>query len=186
MTCIIVGASPECAAIAEHENAQAFVIAVDGGYDRLTECGIVPDLVIGDFDSLTGKLPVTVETLRFPQEKDESDTELAVQEAIRRGCKAFRIYGALGGRLDHTLANIALMISLSERGYDCRLIGEREWLTAVVSNSRFKLDCATGQTVSVFTADESAHGVTLTGFKYPLANAVLQRGTRGLSNEVTE
>jgi thiamine pyrophosphokinase len=177
--CVIVGASPECAVI----ERSSFVISADGGYDRCVAAGITPDLIIGDFDS-TEITDFSAETIRFPREKDASDTQLAVREAIRRGFGCFHIYGALGGRLDHTLANIALMAELTAQGYGCCLIGKSERLSAVC-NSRLVLESgAKSRSVSVFSADERAVGVTLTGFRYPLTDAVLVRGSHGLSNEV--
>ena len=83
------------------------VIAVDGGFASLADVGCAPDLAIGDFDSL-GYVPEGVEVLVFPPEKDASDMELALGEAVARGADAVEVYGALGGRLDHTLANLQL------------------------------------------------------------------------------
>jgi len=185
MTCVIVGASPECAKIEIHEGD--FVIAADGGYDHCVAAGITPDLVVGDLDSVGEcKIPDGVETLRYPREKDSSDMELAVQAALSRGYTSFIIYGALGGRLDHTLANIALLVSLSERGYSCRLEGENERVTAV-SNGKLHIESEANRmrSVSVFAVAERATGVSLTGFKYPLTDSILERGSRGLSNEFT-
>jgi len=140
------------------------------------------DLLIGDFDTLK-KIPDNVEAIRHPSEKNESDLELAVEEAIRRGFNCFYIYGCLGGRLDHSLASIAVLASISRRGMTGWLIGVNEVITAV-TDSKITLDSHESGFVSIFPAGETAKGVTLTGLKYPLCNAVLTCvNSLGLSNE---
>lgn len=107
------------------------VIAVDGGFASLAAVGCAPDLAIGDFDSL-GYVPEGVEVLAFPPEKDASDMELALGEAVARGADAVEVYGALGGRLDHTLANLQLLASFAERGLTVTAVGERERIAFLV------------------------------------------------------
>jgi thiamine pyrophosphokinase len=150
-----------------------YIIAADSDY-------LSPDLLIGDLDSVSS-IPEGVETIRFPQEKDASDLELACDEAIRRGFGCLYIYGALGGRLDHTLASIAVLVSVSRRGISAWLIGADEIITAV-TNGRITLS---GRgTVSIFPAGEKASGVTLSGLKYTMDNGTLTcDSSRGLSNE---
>ena len=114
--CIIVAAS-EFSGFVEGFTAE-YVIAADGGYESCIKIAKRhPDLLIGDFDSLgesvLADIPKSVEILTFPVEKDASDLEIAVEEAVKRGFECFYIYGALGKRLDHTLASIAVLVSLS-------------------------------------------------------------------------
>jgi len=142
------------------------------------------NLIVGDFDTLNAEeVPDGIETVRFPSEKNESDLELAVEQAVKRGFNTFYIYGALGGRLDHTLASIAVLTSIAKRGMTGWLIGENEIVTAV-TDGRITLNnrnCV----LSIFPAGESAEGVTLTGMKYPLDNAVISNdNSLGLSNVV--
>ena len=104
-TYALIGASDFNAAyFAERAARGAFdaVIAVDGGFASLEAAGCVPDLALGDFDSL-GFVPEGVPVKLFPAEKDASDMELALEEALTCGAGAVEVYGALGGRLDHTL-----------------------------------------------------------------------------------
>lgn len=101
------------------------VFAVDGGLAALASIGCVPDVALGDFDSLgyvPADLPETVEVLTFPAHKAESDMELALRLACERGFDEAIVYGALGGRLDHTLANLQLLAAFSERGLRVRAV----------------------------------------------------------------
>jgi thiamine pyrophosphokinase len=162
-----------------------FVIAADGGFLPLFFKGenLPYHLVVGDFDSIKHPVPQGIEVMKFPAEKDESDLELAVCEAIKREYNRFYIYGVLGGRLDHTLASIAVMTSVSRKGYECLLLGDNEIITAVTDGT-VTLNPVFGKTLSVFAVGEHASGVTLSGLKYPLDNANLDCFTsRGLSNE---
>lgn len=179
--CCIIGAM-EPKKITLPENA--LVIAADGGLAHLERRGIVPDLIVGDFDSL-GRTPEGCNVIRHPVEKDDTDMMLAVKTGLDRGCNRFLLYGGLGGRLDHTYANLQTLVYLS----DC---GSRGWLlgggvaASAVRNGR--LDFAEGRrgTVSVFCPNGEARGVDLTGLYYPLENAVLTSSfPLGVSNQFT-
>ena len=161
-----------------------FVIAADGGLAVLRRLNIRPDLIVGDFDSL-GEVPREAQVVRHPVMKDDTDLALAVEEASARGCTRFVLNGTLGGRLDHTLANIQLLRRIAESGGRGVLTGPNECLTAVSGGElRFRGD-AEG-TVSVFCLGDRAEGVTLEGLLYPLRDAELT-GDRalGVSNEFT-
>jgi len=179
MTCAIVGAGEFGGFLPEY--SADYIIAADGGYDRLAEFGIKPDLLVGDFDSIKvprRDIPNSVQTLAFPKEKDKTDIELAVDEAEKRGFKKFYIYGGLGGRVDHTLANIFLIAR-----YGAYLIGENAVITSV-KNGEIGFGADKKGVVSVFAFGGDAAGVTEKGLKYPLDNAVLKSGsTLGVSNE---
>ncbi len=114
---------------------------MDGGFTSLADVGCAPDLAIGDFDSL-GYVPEGVEVLVFPPEKDASDMELALGEAVARGADAVEVYGALGGRLDHTLANLQLLASFAEHGLTVTAMGERESVAFLVGPGELCLDAA--------------------------------------------
>ena len=91
------------------------IIAVDGGFAPLEAAGVVPDMAVGDFDSL-GYVPRAKRVSRYPEHKDQSDMELAMEKAVNFRHDTLFIYGGIGGRLDHTLANLQLFASFSERG----------------------------------------------------------------------
>lgn len=160
------------------------VIAVDGGFASLAAAGCVPDLALGDFDSL-GYVPEGVEVLVFPPEKDASDMELALGEAMVRGADAVEVYGALGGRLDHTLANLQLLASFAERGLTVTAVGERESVVFLVGPGELCLDAAGAGIVSVFSLTDVSMGVVEEGLKYGLDGVALTNRTSwGLSNEL--
>ncbi|MCL1867111.1 MAG: thiamine diphosphokinase [Oscillospiraceae bacterium] len=187
--CIIVGAG-EFSGFHPEFTAD-YVIAADAGYEQViinSEQLIMSkqptvDLVVGDFDSFLGEVPEGVEVLRFSAEKCESDLELAVLEAVRRGFDCLYIYGALGKRLDHTLGGIAVLAGVSRLGVTAWLIGENEIVTAV-TDGKITLTARESGVVSLFPAGGDAAGVTLRGLKYTLNDAVLNYDkTVGLSNE---
>ena len=178
--CTIVGAGSFAGFCPEFTSE--YIIAVDGGYDNLKRFNLSPNLLIGDFDSIEST-PDNIETIRFSSIKDESDLELAVAEAIRRGYVCFYIYGALGGRLDHTLASIAVLASASMQGFTGYLVGENERITAI-TNKKIAFSKSESGNISVFPVGKEAAGVSIGGLKYPLDNAVLScDSTLGLSNE---
>ena len=157
-------------------------IAADGGYAQMQAHGVEPDLVVGDFDSL-GYVPPHPHIVRHPVEKDDTDTALALSEGWSRGYRTFHIYGALGGRLDHTLANVQLLSGLAGQGGQGVLIGPGMTVTAV-HNGTLELEGEPGQTLSVFCWGEPAQGITLEGLKYLLHGATLTCDVpRGVSNE---
>ncbi|MEG1774722.1 MAG: thiamine diphosphokinase, partial [Oscillospiraceae bacterium] len=103
--CVIVCAG-ERGALEFSSRPDDFVICCDEGLNAAKEIGLRPDLLLGDFDSIQTPLPQDILTMRFPVEKDDTDSMLAVREGLRRGCTEFVLLFSLGGRLDHTLANI--------------------------------------------------------------------------------
>ncbi|MBO5199821.1 MAG: thiamine diphosphokinase [Clostridia bacterium] len=160
----------------------AFVIAADGGLNKLK--GVTPHLVVGDFDSL-GFLPEGDNILRLPVEKDVTDTACAIEQGEARGADTFLIYGGTGGRPDHTLANISLLIALSKRGKQGYLIGEG-YVTTAITDRAFGLPLKASGTVSVFSGCDKALGVFETGLKYSLDNYILTADNPlGVSNSFT-
>ncbi len=158
------------------------IIAADGGYDRLRQWGISPDLAVGDFDSL-GRTPEGVEVVRHPVMKDDTDMMLAVREGLARGCTRFLLYGGLGGRLDHTLANLHVLAFLAQRSCPAFLLGEDTAVTALCGGT-LTFGPEHAGVLSLFAWGGAARGVTLTGLLYPLENAVLTpEHPLGVSNE---
>ncbi|MEL7609404.1 MAG: thiamine diphosphokinase [Bacillota bacterium] len=160
------------------------VIAADGGYRHVVRLGLSADLVIGDFDSL-GRPPEgeTVET--FPKDKDDTDMMLAVKAGLRMGYSRFALYGGVGGRLDHTLANIQALAYLSKRGAEGVLVGGGMAVTAL-TDGELRFDKDKRGIVSIFCLGESAFGVTLEGLRYPLDEATLTNDMPlGVSNAFT-
>lgn len=164
------------------------VICADSGALRLVEAGIVPDLIVGDMDSLSDRDLSLYEArgcriVRHPQRKDETDTELALHEAFRMEPAEIWIWGALGYRVDHTLANISLLFQGKQRGVTIKLIDG--WGELFLIDRRTVLDGKPGQTVSLFPFAGPATGITLTGFEFPLRNAAMEIGRPyGVSNRL--
>lgn len=160
------------------------VIAADGGYAHVKAAGFTPDITVGDFDSL-GYVPSDCEILQFPAEKDASDLALALDCAAQRQADRMVVFGALGGRLDHTLAALAEMACVSEAGIRVFAIGADTACTFLVGPGKVCLPPHECGTVSVFSLSDASSGVSEYGLKYPLDDAVLSNRTSwGLSNEL--
>lgn len=181
--CCIVAAGPICEGELPVPEG-AFLIAADAGLRYLRARGIAPDLILGDFDSL-GERPVGGNVIYHQPEKDDTDTMLAVREGLARGYDRFLIYGALGGRLDHTLANLQTLAFLCEHGARGYLSGEGTAATAFRNGGIAFRDTMRGG-VSVFTLGADAEGVFERGLKYPLTDYTMSAAFPiGVSNEFT-
>ena len=165
----------------------AFVVAADGGLDHTRRLGVTPDVVVGDFDSLRGALPADgTRTVTLPPLKDDPDLLSALKVGWAAGCRTFHIYGGLGGRIDHTLANINLLAAVSTHGGIAFLHGDGQIVTAITDGSlRFAAhETRPGDMVSVFAHGETARGVTETGLRYEIADAAMDHTEAvGVSNE---
>ncbi len=163
-----------------------FIICCDAGYLAAKRRGITPDLLIGDFDSYRGSLPESVETLHFPVEKDDTDSMLALREGLRRGYKQFVMLFALGGRLDHTMANLQALAFLEEYGAKGLIIGPRDQVQ-LLRNGTLDIPRRSAYTFSIFAYAGKAVGVTLKGMQYPLNDAVVTEVFPiGLGNHIIE
>lgn len=160
-----------------------FLLAADGGLRHLQSLGLTPDEILGDFDSL-GYVPEN--SSRFPVEKDDTDSMLAIRRGLALGYREFWLYGSLDGpRLDHTAANYQALQYLADHHAFGYLIG-KDYLVTVVKNGSLRFPAGCRGTVSVFCQGSDAHGVTLKGLYYPLENAVLTSGfPLGVSNHFT-
>lgn len=120
-TCYIVGAG-DFTARGFAPGPEDLVLAADGGYRALYSLGYMPDLLLGDFDSLGDvPLPADLPVLRFPVRKDDTDTGLALRYGLEQGFWDFALYGCAGGRVDHLLANLQSMARVSRLGASVRL-----------------------------------------------------------------
>lgn len=160
----------------------ATVIAADGGLRHLKKVGVQPSLIIGDFDSL-GYVPSSSNVISAPSEKDETDTMIAVKQALSLGADTIVIYGGLGGRFDHSIANLQTLKFIAENGARGYLVGDGTIVTAFM-NGGICFDENISGFVSVFAVGGMARGVALRGLKYPLTNASLSNANPvGVSNE---
>lgn len=179
--CVIAGAGPGGLPPIKPVSG-ALVIAADGGYRALLAAGIAPDAVIGDFDSLPCP-PEHPNALPLPREKDDTDMLAAIRLGLSRGCDEFHLYGGMGGRLDHTLANIQCLAFLARQGARGFLHGEGQEITCV-QNGSVDFGPERQGMVSVFSHSDVSRGVCLEGLKYPLREAALTSAFPiGVSNE---
>lgn len=163
-----------------------FILCADGGYNHAKRAGIIPDLLIGDFDSISVPNDPLIETIRWPSEKDDTDTGLCLQEALNRGYEDVLIIGGLGGRFDHTISNIQLIIGKSHLAQRIAIKDKGNYCT-ILNNSTMTISKKENQYVSLFSVTDVCRGLTATGFKYPLDNATLSLGsTLGTSNECVD
>jgi thiamine pyrophosphokinase len=175
----------------DHRGQRPLIVAADGGALKAERLGLRPDIVVGDLDSLSTSeverlRQAGIEVLAHPPNKDHSDLELAVREAIGRGASELVIAGALGGRrLDHALANTLLLVLPELAAIDVVLIDGEATLRVIGSGGpgRLVLTGTAGDLVSLLPLSPDVQGVTTDGLLYPLADEALRQGSsRGLSN----
>lgn len=179
--CYVVGAGEDYG-LRFTPRPEDMVVAADAGFRVLEESKIIPDIVIGDFDTLqyTPKHPhvITLNT-----EKDDTDMAAAVYEGIKAGYETFHIYCGTGGRIEHTIANMQLLAKLSVEGKQGFLFGKESVMTAITNGIMAFGEDMEGY-LSVFAHSDKAEGVYLKGLKYELEDAVLTNTyPLGVSNE---
>lgn len=163
----------------------SLIICADGGYRYAEALGIIPDLFVGDFDSYSGELPGGIEVHKSVPEKDDTDTLLAVREAIEAGYSEIRLYGALGARIDHAIANIQTMIFAHSRGCELKIIDEANemFLQGAGERSYIRRD---DWYFSLFAVGGNAHISSCRGVKYPIEDyQMTPEFPIGVSNEIT-
>jgi thiamine pyrophosphokinase len=174
-------------------NPGDFIIAADGGHFHIKSLGLQPDLIIGDLDSLPAEerqalLDSHVQIKSFPVEKNETDLELALAEAARLGFTEILVVAALGGRLDQTLGNLALLNAPFL--VNCNVCMDdgstRVWL---LTHQRYphglQIDGRPGERISLIALQTTAKGIFTKDLKFPLVHEDLkQYETRGISNEL--
>ena len=187
--CVIVAAGQ----ILDYERAKSFLqpgdffIFCDDGLRHTESLGVTPSLIVGDFDScdasLLSKWSNLCETVRLPREKDDTDTLFAVKLAVERGFDDFLLLGAMGGRFDHALGNVSILLYLDGLGKKAQMIDDYS-IMQVVGKDPFYIE-DTCSYFSVLTVAGDVSGVNIKNAKYPLKNAKLSADFQlGISNEV--
>ncbi|MBO5209103.1 MAG: thiamine diphosphokinase [Lachnospiraceae bacterium] len=190
-TCIIIGAG-NFSEIEIPVGKDDYVIAADGGYQYCKRMQIVPDFVLGDMDSIAGEMRQEIDAFQaehpdkvkiLPCMKDDTDMMSAIRMGLSKGYKKFVLYGAMGGRLEHTIANIQCLIYLKNQGaHGCMI--EKECTVMVVQNETIHFQKEKEGFFSMFALQQRAEGVTIRGMKYPLEDAVVTDDFPiGISNE---
>lgn len=159
-----------------------FYICCDSGLKHREKLGINPNLIVGDFDSY--KNPhMDVETIILPCEKDDTDTVFAVKEALSRGFQDFLLVGVIGGRLDHTLGNVSLLLMLDAQGKEAMALDDFSEMQ-IVSDQPAQIENRYAY-FSLLNISGTAQGITIKNAKYPLAEAEISCEYQyGISNEV--
>ena len=184
---IYVGGEILADAIEEVPAEDDLIIAADSGYGNALKLGVKPALVLGDFDSWDeASLPHDIEKLPFPPQKDLTDTQLAVDYAVKKGCRQIVLIGGLSGRLDHTLSNLAILEDLEAKKLRGVITDGMNRVRFLRNDSVIIPKSKHFRYLSLIAADEKVKGVEIDGCKYPLKNATLKRTEQfAVSNEIT-
>lgn len=178
--CFIFGALP-VGFMPERPAEGDLIIAADKGYDVALSLGLSPDITVGDFDS-RGSAPDTDNLVTLKVRKDDTDVGHAVQLGFERGYNDFIVYGAVGGLLDHTLANIAIASDIVGKGGSALFIGD-EYSFTVIKNGSVSFERRSSGRISVFALGDKAAGVTIKGLSYEVDDIELPRTSHmGVSN----
>jgi thiamine pyrophosphokinase len=178
--------------LAEAAAQPTLVVAADGGAIKAERLKLVPDVVVGDGDSLPANRAEQlrasgVEVIVHPIAKNESDTELAIREAVSRGATSLIVLGAFGGnRVEHSIANLMLLALPEAQGLDVSLVDGASTVRLIGGAAHtLELHGAPGDYVSLLPLSECVEGVTTDGLRFPLDAETLYQGpARGLSNEL--
>lgn len=182
MICTIVCGAP-CSEFTA-ELAEGYVIAADKGMDYCLAAGVIPELAVGDFDSAESSVPDGIKCVCVSPIKDDTDAMLAADIAVERGFRELRFLCALGGRLDHSIANIQMIYKLKLKGISAVLHGDGVSVFFAVDES-VRLP-KNGGYLSIFAYGEAAE-VSAVGVKYPLNHGILKNDfPLGVSNEITD
>ncbi|MFQ8689109.1 MAG: thiamine diphosphokinase [Blautia sp.] len=177
------------------KKGKVLVIAADRGLEFCSECGIIPDWAVGDFDSVASEVLKKYERIsglrwrKLVPEKDDSDTQSAMNLAIELGSKKVEILGGTGSRLDHVLANLGLLSYGEQKGITVALLDANNYVCLLADRETIlRREEQFGDYVSFFPVWGEVRGLTLEGFKYPLCRHHLTVFDSGLtvSNEIVD
>lgn len=191
---IITGGRTEMALLGRliEEECYTMIIAADHGLQAIDELGVLPDYIVGDFDSVPEELlakyreaAIPIET--FPREKDKTDTQIAIELALSHNATSITLIGATGSRLDHTFANVHLLLLPMQSGVETCMIDGNNKLYLKKTDFQIERKKQYGNYVSLLPFDGQVSKLTLKGFKYPLNGIILKAGSSlGISNEIQE
>lgn len=181
MRAVIIGSGSieDCDYIRSKIRQSDYIICADGGYDRALRLGLTPDIMIGDFDSVT-ELPKGTEKIKYPVRKDFTDGEIAVRYAAERGFDEVLLLGMTGNRADHTITDILLLTQCKS---GCLIDDNNE---IYLLRGKATVEGCTGDTVSIVPVGGDVEGIVTENLEYPLRDETLYFGeSRGVSNVMT-
>lgn len=161
------------------------IVCADGGYDYVIQAGFSPDILIGDLDSINAdmlkSINKNIKIIKYPTEKDYTDTQLSINYAIENGADEIVIFGAIGNRLDHTIANILLLIELLNKGVKASIKNENN--EVYIINKSIELKGQKDDLVSLIPIGAQVTGIYTQGLKYALCGSNIPLGNPlGISN----
>lgn len=187
---ILNGEKVNSTTILKLKDESDFILSADGGTDYCIELGIIPDLVIGDLDSIS---PKTLDILKkkevpinvFPIKKDKTDSQLSIEYLMDKGAEEITIIGAIGSRIDHTLANILLLKTIKDKGIKGKIVHNNNIIYII--DDELILDKKNGYFVSIIPIESKGVLVSLKGFEYNLSKVKIDfASTLGVSNFVID
>lgn len=168
--------------------AYDYVICADGGLRHIAHLDIKPNQVVGDFDSADKQhiqyvIDEGIDIVKYPAKKDMTDTEIAIDAAIDYGADKIIVVGAIGSRMDHTLANVHILYRALKFGIECIMVNENNKIKLI--DGYVDIDNDFGKYLSLIPMTTQVKGITTEGLMYPLKNATISIGTSyGISNEI--
>lgn len=173
--------------ISEKPEDDDIVIAADSGYNNAKSLGVAPKILIGDFDSLKARPRDVDEIIELPSEKDVTDTQFAVETAVKRGANEIIIICGTGGRFDHAISNMCLLEGLWKKNIRCVIVSGQNRIRYIKDSGIIIIRDKNYKYFSVLAADERVKGVSIEGGKYPLNKAKITREHQfAVSNEITK
>ncbi len=168
-----------------------FIIAADGGAEFLRSQNVIPDILIGDFDSTTEDtlqfFQSKAKQIRFPVMKDKTDSELAVDYCVEEGFDQIVMVNAVNGQLEHSLANIFLIEKYVQKGIKLYFINKTREIFTLHGKEEITLKSKPGSSYSLIPLSKKVYVEFIKGFQYPLEQKVLDRSSsRGVSNRALE
>lgn len=186
--CVIISASPKIDIdfLKQSISPNDFVICADGGYNYAQKAKVQPNLIVGDFDSSPKPANCGCEVISFPQKKDDTDTLCCVKLALEKGFNEIAIFGATGGRTDHSYANLCVLNFILKNGARGSLLDKKNSVY-MISGGELAINNKRNCTFSIFPFGCESCTATLVGFEYPLENGTLTADFPiGVSNVVVE
>jgi thiamine pyrophosphokinase len=170
-----------------------YIIAVDKGMEFLYHHQIMPNYIVGDFDSVDKEIgdyyrnETNVPIREYNPVKDASDTEIAIRLAMTLGAKELIILGATGGRIEHLWANVQCLMIPFKAGIDARIMDSQNMIRLIGDETHIRKEDAFGKYFSVFPLGDEVYGLSIKGAKYPLYNHTLSAyNSLCVSNQIVD